>query len=181
MLLNLFKQKIELPKKSHIVSQPYVDFLARQFELSHSGFHGIEHWFRVLINGRLIARETGADLDVIEHFALIHDVMRNNEDEDMQHGNRAAEFVGVFANDWIQLSNDQLEQLKEAVRYHSMGRLTRDITIQSCWDADRLDLGRVGKRPHPTYLGTRAAREPRFLEAAYKRSTQRFSKQTYAR
>ena len=65
MLLNLLKQKIELPQKSHIVSQPYIDFLARQFKLSHSGFHGIEHWFRVLINGRLIARETGADLDVV--------------------------------------------------------------------------------------------------------------------
>ena len=50
MLLNLFKQTLELPKKSHILTQPYVDFLARQFELSHSGFHGLEHWFRTLIN-----------------------------------------------------------------------------------------------------------------------------------
>jgi len=181
MLLNLLNQKIELPKKSRIVTQPYVDFLARQFELNHSGFHGIEHWFRVLINGRLIASETGADLDVVEHFALVHDVMRNSEDEDIQHGNRAAEFVGVFANDWIQLSNDQLEQLKEAVRFHSMGRLTRDVTIQSCWDADRLDLGRVGIRPNSTYLGTRIARDPEFLEAAYQRSKQRFVDYSFRR
>ena len=181
MLLNLFKQTLELPKRSHIVTQPYVDFLARQFELSHSGFHGVEHWFRVLINGRLIARETGADIDVLEHFALIHDVMRNNEDEDIQHGNRAAEFIGVFANDWIHLSSDQIEQLKEAVRYHSMGRLTRDITIQSCWDADRLDLGRVGIRPNSTYLGTKIARDPEFLEAAYQRSKQRFVDYSFRR
>ena len=25
-----------------------------------------------------------------------------------------------------------------------------------CWDADRLDLGRVGKRPHPKYLSKHA-------------------------
>ena len=181
MFLNLFKQTLEFPKKSHIVTQPYVDFLARQFELSHSGFHGLEHWFRTLINGRLIARETGADLDVIEHFALIHDVMRKNEDEDIQHGNRAVEFISVFANDWIHLSSDQLEQLKEAVRYHSLGRLTRDITIQSCWDADRLDLGRVGIRPNSTYLGTKIARDPEFLEAAYQRSKQRFVDYSFRR
>ena len=181
MLLNLFKQTLELPIKSHIVTQPYVDFLARQFELRHSGIHGLEHWFRTLINGRLIARETGADQDVIEHFALIHDVMRNNEDEDIQHGNRAAAFIDVFAKDWIHLSNDQIEQLKEAVRYHSMGRLTRDITIQSCWDADRLDLGRVGIRPNSTYLGTKIARDSEFLEAAYERSKQRFVDYSFRR
>ena len=41
--------------------------------------HGIEHWFRVLINGRLIAAQTGADVEVIEHFALLHDVKRYDE------------------------------------------------------------------------------------------------------
>ena len=55
-----------------------------------------------------------------------------------------------------------------------MGRLTHDITIQTCWDADRLDLGRIGIRPNPTYLGTKVARDPTFLEAALIRSKQRF-------
>tara|TARA_B100000315_G_scaffold79959_1_gene73252 strand:- start:616 stop:768 length:153 start_codon:yes stop_codon:yes gene_type:complete len=27
-----------------------------------------------------------------------------------------------------------------------------DITIATCWDADRLDLGRVGADPNPKYL-----------------------------
>ena len=36
-------------------------------------------------------------------------------------------------------------------------------------------------RPHPTFLGIRAVRKPSFLVAAHKRSTQRFSKQAYAR
>ena len=181
MLLDLLDRTLELPLKSKIVTQPYVDFLAHQYRLSHNGFHGIEHWLRVLINGRLIAAEVGADIEVVEHFALLHDVMREDENTDIQHGNRAADFVKIIAGDWIHLNSEKLDQLVEACRYHSMGRLTHDVTIQTCWDADRLDLGRVGKRPHPTYLGTKAAREPRFLEAAYKRSTQQFSKQTYAR
>ena len=45
-----------------------------------------------------------------------------------------------------------------------------DITVQTCWDADRLDLGRVGIRPDPRRLCTAAARNPRMIEAAFARS-----------
>jgi len=83
MLLDLFEKTLKLPLKSKVVTQPYVDFLANQYQLNHNGFHGIEHWFRVLINARLIAAEVGADIDVVEHFALLHDVMRKDEKLDM--------------------------------------------------------------------------------------------------
>jgi hypothetical protein len=33
-----------------------------------------------------------------------------------------------------------------------------DVTIQTCWDADRLDLGRVGIRPDPARMGTEAGK-----------------------
>ena len=82
VFLDLFDRTLELPFKSKIVTQPYVDFLAHQYKLSHNGHHGIEHWLRVLINGRLIAQKTGADVEVIEHFALLHDVMREDEQLD---------------------------------------------------------------------------------------------------
>jgi uncharacterized protein len=44
------------------------------------------------------------------------------------------------------------------------------VTVQTCWDADRLDLGRVGKHPHPRYLCTPAARDREVIEWAYRRS-----------
>ena len=75
MLLDLLDRTLDLPIKSKIVMQPYVDFLARQYRLSHNGFHGIEHWLRVLITGRLIAVAMGADIEVLENFATPHDVM----------------------------------------------------------------------------------------------------------
>ena len=40
----------------------------------------------------------------------------------------------------------------------------------TCWDADRLDLGRVGIRPDPRRLFTAAARSPELLSWAYQRS-----------
>jgi uncharacterized protein len=39
-----------------------------------------------------------------------------------------------------------------------VGGTTADITIQTCWDADRLDLGRVGVFPDAARLCTGAAR-----------------------
>ena len=179
VLLDLFDRTLELPFKSKIVTQPYLDFLAHQYKLSHNGHHGIEHWLRVLINGRLIAQKTGADIEVIEHFALLHDVMREDEQLDPPHGQRASDFAAQLWGDWVHLSERQLQILREACRAHSVGRLSSDVTVQACWDADRLDLARLGVRPNPTYLGHKVARDPEFLARAVKRSRQRFVNYTY--
>ena len=174
MPVDLLERTLELPPKSTVVTQPYVDFLTHQYQLSHNGAHGIEHWLRVLINGRLIAGKTGADLAVVEHFALLHDVKRYDEGRDIDHGGRAAEFANNLAGDWVHLDRAQLLKLTETIRFHSKGRLSRDPTVQACWDADRLDLGRIGDRPDPNYLGTRIARDPEFLKEALHRSKRRF-------
>ena len=125
---------------------------------------------RVLINGRLLAEYNGADIEVIEHFALVHDVMRESENLDLHHGPRAADFVKSLVGTWITLDDQQLQKLMDACRYHSVGRLDRDITVQTCWDADRLDLGRVGTQPRSTYLGSCLARDQNFMKVGYKRS-----------
>jgi len=174
MLFQSLKRTLKFPQPSPIVQQNYVDFLADSFQLSHNGHHGLEHWMRVLINGRLLAEENGADVEVIEHFALIHDVMRESEDLDLYHGSRAADFIKSIAGTWIRLDDQQLRKLMNACRYHSVGRLDPDTTIQTCWDADRLDLGRVGKHPKKTYLGSRLARDENFMKMAYERSVTRF-------
>ncbi len=45
-----------------------------------------------------------------------------------------------------------------------------DVTVRTCWDADRLDLGQVEIRPDRRYLCTEAARDPEVLAWAYCRS-----------
>lgn len=44
------------------------------------------------------------------------------------------------------------------MRDHDKGETTTDPTIGCCWDADRLDLGRVGKKPDPAYMSTMLGR-----------------------
>jgi uncharacterized protein len=54
---------------------------------------------------------------------------------------------------------------------YTHGGTEGDITVQTCCDADRLDLGRVVV-PDPARLCTSAARDPDMIEWAYWRSIQ---------
>jgi uncharacterized protein len=51
--------------------------------------------------------------------------------------------------------------------------------VLTCWDADRLDLGRVGIRPLAERLCTDAARQPAMLQWAYRRSLARLEGQVF--
>ena len=56
--------------------------------------------------------------------------------------------------------------LQRACQGHTHERTHPDVTIQTCWDADRLDLGRVGITPHPSRLCTEVAKRPDILKWA---------------
>lgn len=125
---------------------------------------------RVLNNGRKLSPLTGANLTVVELFAVFHDSRRLNEGHDPEHGLRGAQFAAEMRGEWFDTSDEEMDLLYYACNYHSDGLTEADITIQTCWDADRLDLGRVGKTPIPNYLCTEAAKSTEILTWAYERS-----------
>jgi uncharacterized protein len=49
--------------------------------------------------------------------------------------------------------------LHYACTWHTHSQLSDNPTIGTCWDADRLDLGRVGVEPSPEYMSTEFGRE----------------------
>jgi uncharacterized protein len=49
--------------------------------------------------------------------------------------------------------------LKEAIRLHTTGQTTNEPTIGTCWDADRLYIGRVGMTPSAEYMSTEAGKD----------------------
>jgi uncharacterized protein len=137
-----------------------VALLARiraQFALDWEGTHGAGHWARVRHHGLRIARLRGADLDVVELFAFLHDSRREGEYSDPGHGDRGAAFASQLNGEFFCLAAARLDILCASIRGHSSGRIEEDITIQTCWDADRLDLGRVGIQPRPEFLSAHAA------------------------
>ena len=158
------------PNNSKVLSIELLDHLLEQFPLGSSVIHGKDHWMRVLYNGRMLTRETGANLNVVELFSIIHDCKRDNDDYDLEHGRRAAEYVREIHSKWLNINDKEAELLIEACEYHSDGLTEADITVQTCWDSDRLDLGRCGIYPAPDRLCTEAARNSEVIKSAYSRS-----------
>ena len=73
------------------------------------------------------------------------------------HWGRVRHHARALQGRYYDLGEKQLSQLTLAIRHHSGGEVSTDATIQCCWDADRLDIGRVGIRPHPRFLSDHAA------------------------
>jgi uncharacterized protein len=153
-----------------IITRELVSVVRGEFALDWSGVHGAPHWARVRENGLRLAAHTGARVDVIELFAFLHDTQRRNDGYDPDHGKRAADFAGAQCGVLFTLDDQGLTLLCHACTGHSDGLIEADITIQTCWDADRLDLGRVGFTPDPDKLCTTAARDPLMIEWAFNRS-----------
>jgi uncharacterized protein len=144
---------------------------ARQrFVLDLHGIHGVAHWQRVRENGLRIARASGADRLIVELFAFLHDCCREDDRSDPGHGERAAHFAESLRGTLLHLPDDDFVLLYTAIRDHELGLSRGDVTVRTCWDADRLDLGRVGIRPNPVYLCTEHARKKEIIEWAWKRS-----------
>ena len=153
-----------------LITQRLVAFARQEFRLDWDGIHGAPHWSRVRHNGLILADNTGANRRVVEYFAFIHDLGRHNDHHDPEHGHRAAKIAENIAGDLIEVDEQELDLLMEACLGHSDGHLVADVTVMTCWDADRLDLGRVGIRPDPTRLCNETARSEDVIRAAYDRS-----------
>jgi len=131
----------------------------RVYAIKHSkmgsgSVHGIAHWDRVAKNADLL-NTSDVDLLVVKVFAYIHDVERDDDSYDFQHGPRAAALVDEIRDTELAFLNDgEIRQLKKACELHTTTWRTEDATVNACFDADRLDLGRVGITPNPDKMAT---------------------------
>jgi len=119
--------------------------------LFNSSVHGISHWETVQRNGLYLAQFTGADVQVVSYFAYFHDCMRENEHDDPEHGARGSLYAKQHKH-LVDLTAEQLAMLCRACSGHTFGRKSACATVATCWDADRLDIGRVGIVPDSMFL-----------------------------
>ena len=125
-------------------------FIQERFQCDWYGLHGIKHWQTVASHGRVIGKLhelNKSNLLIIELFSYLHDSCRQNEGVDSEHGLRAANMAAELNNIFYSLNPSGLNCLSEAIAKHSLGFVSNDPVIQTCWDADRLDLVRVGIEP----------------------------------
>lgn len=140
-----------------------------QFRLNFAdGIHGLPHWSRVWFHGRALAARLDVNPGVLAWLAFLHDSQRHNDHHDPQHGQRAADFAVRLRREGVicELADQEFEHLCEAMRLHSDGHTIGEPAILACWDADRLDLARVGIEPEPSRLCTEPARHPQTIDAA---------------
>ena len=141
---------------------------AREYVLTEKhavGIHGIDHWDRVYAYGqRLVTRKVNPL--VVGLFAYLHDFCRVDDGDDLEHGPRAAAFVDTIRDTLLaDVSDGEIHLLKEACRLHTVADRTGDPTIDACFDADRLDLGRVGIIPDPSRMATKKGKEIALMQS----------------
>ena len=124
-----------------------------------SSLHGESHWRRVAATGlALLPQVPDADPALAFLFALFHDSMRLNDNYDPLHGPRGAALARELRGETFDIEDAEMELLGFACEEHTNGGVSPDPTVGVCWDADRLNLWRVGIRPDPQLLSTQAAK-----------------------
>lgn len=136
----------------------------REFAIGHArtgknSIHGIDHWDRVARNGEAL-HVPGADMEVVLCFAYLHDVERQSDAYDVEHGPKAAELIDQIRESVLGFLNDkQIGLLKDACTFHTTVPRTGNPTIDACFDADRLDLPRAYIIPDPDKMATKEGAE----------------------
>jgi uncharacterized protein len=156
-----------------LITPALIEAIRSRYALDWHGIHGVSHWARVRVNGLKLASMTGANQNVVKLFAFLHDSCRLDDGYDREHGWRAARFAESLLGTHIQLADEEFDLLLQACGSHTVSHTHHSVTVQTCWDADRLDLGRVGIVPDPLRLCTAAAQDPGMVEWAYRRSIRR--------
>ena len=85
------------------------------YVLPLDGDHGVAHWARVLENGLKLSQVTGANVEVVQLFAVLHDSRRHNEVTDPGHGPRAAEFTIELRGRVFDLGDHEFRLLREGL------------------------------------------------------------------
>ena len=133
-------------------------FALKGWELGET--HGLPHWQRVERNGIILSTDNGTiredvNIKVVRYFAYLHDKCRLNDWADLEHGVRAADMIPTIRNTILKdFTDEEVALLEKACRYHTTEHRTGNPTIDVCFDADRLDLGRVGIVPNPKLMAT---------------------------
>tara|TARA_B100002019_G_C21271579_1_gene602669 strand:- start:3794 stop:4543 length:750 start_codon:yes stop_codon:yes gene_type:complete len=181
----IVKKNIQSPKLFekediyNVISRKGLARLLRDGAVSIDGIHGINHWLRVLTNGLIVSDQEDVDKKIIIAFSFLHDSKRESDYSDSLHGKRISDLLLSKKIKGLKLGKIEKQVLAYACAHHSDGFTVDNLpdglsflngmtdkereyfinTIGACWDADRLDLLRVGVYPEKEYLSTKTAKK----------------------
>lgn len=119
--------------------------IARQYYAEHDAAHGFDHVLRVLHLAERIAREEGADLEVVRAAALLHDTGRADEQRTgVCHAQASAEKARAILRG---RPPERVEAVAQAIAQHRFRGAggPSSLEAQVLFDADKLDaIGAIG-------------------------------------
>lgn len=150
--------------KAHY-GQALIDEVTGQYSerLEVNGFHGPHHWERVLVNGLILKQLLPDHVDehVLFLFALFHDSKRQDEGQDWFHGMRGADYFIELLESGEKIAlppqPPRVSAIYQACSRHTDTLFSKNSYIAACFDADRLDLFRVGIYPDLAKLNYQTA------------------------
>lgn len=119
---------------------------------SSSPIHGDKHWRAVAAAGIEIAGNDFERRAVALAFGMIHDSQRLNDCWDPEHGLRAALWAMKSRSLAGLIGTESRDLVSRACLDHEKGGISTERSIGICWDADRINLWRVGICPDPSFF-----------------------------
>lgn len=125
-----------------------------------SPIHGYSHFLRVKHNILLLGNSYKLEQSNLELFAFYHDILRFNDGDDPDHGKRGSELfkknteLNIQKKRGLFISQEMIEKICFACENHTTMLRSGDKLIDICFDADRLDLMRIGVKPDPSKMAT---------------------------
>jgi len=118
--------------------------------------HGMAHLRRVAYTAGRIAGATGENVEGAIVAGFLHDCARTDEGGGNSHAHASAEIARELMGRFY--PHLDMGRLCEGIARHADGTATADLLIGSIWDADRLDLRRLGIHVEADMLSTALAR-----------------------
>ncbi len=156
---------------------------ARGWYPANDAVHGFDHILRVYRLASRIAQAEGADLEIVQAAALLHDAhgaQANGEDDTLRtaHQHSSASFARqiLLAEDWTDERITAVEHCIRAHRFRDQSEQPQTLEARVLFDADKLDaIGAIGVARsigYATQDGMPAYSEPSalFLETGQKQN-----------
>jgi uncharacterized protein len=153
-----FEPKIHLLEPGGYSNFWCIEEIVKPFMKNEEGIHGLAHSLRAAHFAKMIAKsECPGSLDDTIIGAFLHDIGRTDDSNDRTHASRSAEIAEeLLKRHWPDLNH---EKILFAIMRHGDGLISEDPIIGTIWDADRLDLSRLGIKINPELISTEKARQ----------------------
>jgi uncharacterized protein len=123
------------------------EFAHNAIRIGKRGAHSYEHTLRVRQLSLMLGAKEGADLEVLEAAALLHDIGRPEEEETGESHAKVGANMAVAFLATTSFPNEKLPQVASAIRTHrfSENETPESLEGEILSDADKLDaMGALG-------------------------------------